>query len=428
MERARVMGPPGAGTRRGIVTLLVVGLAFALTTGILGQPQVPAGQPNPLLLALLDDWRTRTNTPGASLAIVTRNGDVTTLTSGVADRTTSRQLAVNDLMMAGSTGKTFFAAVALQLIEAGRLDLNAPISKYIGSRPWFNRLPNANDITVRMLMTHTSGLVRYEMNPKFTADLRAQPDKSWTPEEELSYLFDTKPPFAAGQGWDYSDTNYIVLGLIMEGITGTKLYDEVQARFLKPLQLSGVVPTTSRRIPGLVQGYAGTRDPLGLPDEVLVNGVFVINPQFEWTGGGYATSARDLARWGHALYTGKAVSPRMRDLMISEAVPARLGPETKYGLAVIVRSTTPLRAPAWGHSGFFPGYQTELLHFPHADTTLALQINSSAPRPAGTKSMLGLLYDVAMVGPAKPSGSGNRGERAARASRANGAGIVGPRE
>ena len=76
----------------------------------------------------------------------------------------------------------------------------------------------------------------------------------------------------------------------MEGITGTKLYDEVERWFLKPMKLDGIVPTTSRRIPGLVAGYAGPKDPLGLPDEVVQNGVFVINPQFEWTGGGYATT------------------------------------------------------------------------------------------------------------------------------------------
>jgi len=302
----------------------------------------------------------------------------------------------DDLLMAGSTGKTFFAAVALQLIEAGRLDLDAPISKYLGSKPWFSRLPNAKDTTVRMLMTHTSGLVRYEMNPKFTADLRANPDKAWMPEEELSYLFDAPAPFAAGQGWDYSDTNYIVLGMIVEGITGTRLYDEVQKRFLGPLKLTRVAPTTSRRVPGLVPGYAGPRDPLGLPDEVMTNGVFVINPQFEWTGGGYATSARDLARWGHALYAGNAISPKMRDLMIASGVPARLGPETKYGLGVILRDTTPA-GPAWGHSGFFPGYQTELVHFPKSGVTLAVQINSSAPRPQGTRAPLRFLYDVALA-------------------------------
>src|SRR5262245_42531547 len=276
----------------------------------------PAPVPNPVQSAL-DEWRASVQAPGASLGIVTKDGKVTAVVSGVSNRTAGTPLKVDDLLMTGSTGKTFFAAVALQLIEAGKLDLNAPISKYLGSKPWFSRLPNAKDITVRMLMTHTSGLVRYEMNPKFTADLRAQPDKVWTPEEELSYLFDATPPFAAGQGWDYSDTNYIVLGMILEGITGTKLYDEVDNRFLRPLNLRGVKPTTSRRIPGLANGYAGPRDPLGLPDEVVPNGVFVINPQFEWTGGGYATTAGDLARWGHFLYSGKAVSTKMRDLMIS---------------------------------------------------------------------------------------------------------------
>jgi D-alanyl-D-alanine carboxypeptidase len=305
-------------------------------------------------------------------------------------------MKADDLLMAGSVGKTFFAALALRLIEQGRLDLNAPISRYLGAKPWFSRLPNAKDITVRMLMTHTSGLVRYEMNPKFTADLRAQPDKVWTPEEEIAYLLDATAPFAAGKDWDYSDTNYIVLGLIMEGITGTKLYDEVERWFLKPMMLDGIVPTTSRRIPGLVAGYAGPKDPLGLPDEVVQNGVFVINPQFEWTGGGYATTAGALAQWGHALYTAKAISIRSRDLMISEAVPARLGPETRYGLGVIVRPTTPAGA-AWGHSGFFPGYQTELLHLPERRLTLAIQVNTSAPRPAGTRALLRFLYDVAAL-------------------------------
>lgn len=360
----------------------------------LGHQAVP--QDSTRLQTALDDWRASVQAPGASLGIVTKDGRVCGLASGLSDRERKVAMTPDDLLMAGSTGKTFFAAVALQLIEAGRLDLDAPISKYLGSKPWFSRLPNAKDTTVRMLMTHTSGLVRYEMNPKFTADLRANPDKAWMPEEELSYLFDAPAPFAAGQGWDYSDTNYIVLGMIVEGITGTRLYDEVQKRFLGPLKLTRVAPTTSRRVPGLVPGYAGPRDPLGLPDEVMTNGVFVINPQFEWTGGGYATSARDLARWGHALYAGNAISPKMRDLMIASGVPARLGPETKYGLGVILRDTTPA-GPAWGHSGFFPGYQTELVHFPKSGVTLAVQINSSAPRPQGTRAPLRFLYDVALA-------------------------------
>ena len=109
-----------------------------------------------------------------------------------------------------------------------------------------------------------------------------------------------------------------------------------------------------------------------------------------------ALRARDLARWGHALYTAKAISPRMRDLMLAEVVPAQLGPGSKYGLGVIVRPTTPA-GPAWGHSGFFPGYQTELAYFPDSGVAIAVQINSSAPRPSGTRSVLRFLYDAAAL-------------------------------
>jgi D-alanyl-D-alanine carboxypeptidase len=353
----------------------------------------PAGDLNTRLQTALDEWRESIQAPGASLGVVQKDGSVVGLASGLADKTGSRKLLPSQLMMAGSTGKTFFAALALQLIEAGQLDLNAPVAKYLGDRPWFPRLPNAKDITVRHLMTHTSGLVRYEMNPRFTADLRAQPDKVWAPEEEVAYLLDATPPFAAGQGWDYSDTNYIVLGMILEKLTGTQAYDEITRRFLNPLKLTEVAPTRSRRTPGLVNGYAGPKDPLGLPDEVNPNGVFVINPQFEWAGGGFATSARQLARWGHALYTAQAISPKMRDLMIAEAVPARLGPETRYGLGVIVRPTTPV-GRTWGHSGFFPGYLTELIHLPDRGITLAVQINTSSPARGG-RSALRFLYDAA---------------------------------
>ena len=353
----------------------------------------PAGDLNTRLQTALDEWRESIQAPGASLGVVQKDGSVVGLASGLADKTGSRKLLPSQLMMAGSTGKTFFAALALQLIEAGQLDLNAPVAKYLGDRPWFPRLPNAKDITVRHLMTHTSGLVRYEMNPRFTADLRAQPDKVWAPEQEVAYLLDATPPFAAGQGWDYSDTNYIVLGMILEKLTGTQAYDEITRRFLNPFKLTEVAPTRSRRTPGLVNGYAGPKDPLGLPDEVNPNGVFVINPQFEWAGGGFATSARQLARWGHALYTAQAISPKMRDLMIAEAVPARLGPETRYGLGVIVRPTTPV-GRTWGHSGFFPGYLTELVHLPDRGITLAVQINTSATARGG-RSALRFLYDVA---------------------------------
>jgi D-alanyl-D-alanine carboxypeptidase len=148
-----------------------------------------------------------------------------------------------------------------------------------------------------------------------------------------------------------------------------------------------------------VTGYAGSRDPLGLPDQVVVNGEFVINPQFEWAGGGFATSPLDLARWGRELYAGRALSASALQLMLDAAVPAALGPGAKYGLGVIIRPNSPV-GPTWGHSGFFPGYQTELLFVPEHGLSLAIQINTSAPRATGNRSLLRVLYDLATM--AKP--------------------------
>lgn len=375
----------------------VVVLVGAAATVIAAQaPERSAAQLQERLQELVATWQPTSGAPGVSVGLVTNDGTVYAATAGLSNRTAGTPLTPDDLLLAGSTGKTLFAALALQLIEAKRLDLDAKVSTYLGDRPWFHRLPNAPDITIRHLMTHTSGLVRYEMNPAFTADLRAQPDRVWKPEDQLAYLFDTTATFTAGEGWEYSDTNYIVLAMVLEHVAGGKAYDEITTRFLKPLALTRVVPQTSRRIPGLVQGYAGAKDPLGLPDEVIKDDAFVINPQFEWGGGGFATSPRDLARWGHALYRGTALSASGKALMLDAAVPARLGPEVRYGLGVIVRPSTPV-GPVVGHSGFFPGYLTELIHARDSGTTVAVQVNTSA----GVRGLLRFAYDVVALASAR---------------------------
>ncbi len=370
-----------------LISLLLAGLLL----------QAPASAPV-TAQSYLDTWRAASGVPGVTVGIVTKDGTVKGFASGESDTATHRKMQPTDLMLAGSTGKTFFAAVAVQLIESGKLDLDAHISQYLGTRPWFARLPNAKDVTVRQLMTHTSGIIRYEFNDKFTADLRANPEKIWTPEEQIGYLFDTQAPFAAGQGWDYSDTNYMVLGLIVEQITGAKYYDLIRDRFLTPFNLKGAVPSTGRRIPGLVQGYVGPGDPILPAGEVMKDGVMVINPQLEWAGGGFATNAVDLARWGHELYGGKALSAKARALMIDSAVPAKLGAGSTYGLGVIIRppaTAAGMTSSTWGHSGYFPGYMSELIYVVDTGTTLAIQINSSGPRTRGSAAPLRVLYDLA---------------------------------
>ena len=363
--------------------------ALLLVAGTAGA-QEPAGQRRPddavvhRLQIALDSLRVVSKAPGMTLGVALPDGRVLALASGMADTARRVPLRPHDLMLAGSVGKTFFAALALALVHEGRLQLDAPISTWLGSEPWFARLPNGPAITVRMLMNHTSGLVRYEFKEAFTRDLTASPDRVWRPEELVAYLLDEAAPFEAGKGWDYSDTNYIVLAMILERITGKPAYDEIRRRFLDPHRLQEVVPSTSRVIPGLVQAYAGLPNPFGGKDEMLdPQGRLAISPQFEWAGGGFATSAFALARWAKLYYEGKAVDSAVVARAIAEAVPARLGPDVRYGLGVIVWPGTD--GPVAGHSGFFPGSLTEMRYFTGGRFAIALQVNTSNGRALGAR-------------------------------------------
>lgn len=339
----------------------------------------------------LDEWHKAGRFPGATVGVVLANGESFGFAIGYSDREAKTPMKPTDRMLAGSTGKTFAAATALQLVKEGKIGLDDKVEKYLGSEPWFSRLPNAKDITVRQLMNHTSGLVRYEFKDAFTNDLTANPEKVWKPAELLSYLFDTKAAFEAGKGWDYSDTNYIVLGMIIEKVTGRRFYDEANRRVVKPLKLINTIPQDGLRLKGVVQGYAGDKNPFGGKDEMIANGKFVINPQFEWTGGGWASTGEDLARWAKMMYEGKAFEPSLLPQMLDGVSAPMLGRETKYGLGVIIRKTA--AGTSYGHSGFFPGYMTDMMYFPDKKIAVAVQVNTSVPQDLG-KPLGRLLVEI----------------------------------
>ncbi|HEY9281975.1 MAG TPA: serine hydrolase domain-containing protein, partial [Pyrinomonadaceae bacterium] len=388
---ARLHGLPAARLLDFLPALLLAPLLVSTATAratASPTPQNPAARTSPDKLARLrqrlqeklDELHRGGSFPGATAGVALEGGAHFGLAVGFSDREAKRPMTPDDLMPQGSVGKTYAAAVALQLVGEGRIDLDAKIEKYLGREAWFPRLPNARDITVRMLMNHTSGLVRYEFKEQFTKDLTAQPDKVWKPEELVAYVLDTAAPFAAGKGWDYSDTNYIVLGMIIERVAKSSYYEQARKRLLSPLKLTRTVPSDGRTIRGLAQGYAGANNPFGGADAMIEGGRFRINPQFEWTGGGMASTTEDLARWAKALYEGRAVHPSLLPAML-EGVPARLGPEAKYGLGVIIRPSA--LGTTYGHSGFFPGYVTEMVYFPRLRAAVAVQINTSVPRSTG---------------------------------------------
>ncbi len=332
--------------------------------------------------------------PGATAAVALPDGSTLALAVGYSDSTRRVAMRPEDRMLQGSVGKTYYAAVAMQLVAEGHLDIEAPVSSYLGDRAWYDRIPNASRITIQNLMTHTSGVMRYEFKEQFLVDLKSDPDKRWEPEELVAYVLDEEPEFAAGEGWEYSDTNYILLGMVIESITGRSLYEEVDERILRPLELRNTVPSDGRLIPGLVQGYAGPGNPFTGTDEVLLaDGRYVLNPQFEWAGGGYASTTEDLARWAEAVYEGQAFDPGLLPMVLN-GVPARLGPGSRYGLGVIIQET-PLGV-TYGHSGFFPGYLTQVAYYPDHRFAIAVQVNTSVPRSLG-RPLGAILNELATV-------------------------------
>jgi D-alanyl-D-alanine carboxypeptidase len=377
--------------RRTIIALAVLTLVNGAAFDLAGQA---TGTLEQRLQASLDSLHAAGSFPGGTVGVTLPDGRVIGLAVGQSDTVANTAMKPDDMMLAGSVGKTFFAAVAYQLIAEGTIGLDDPISKYLGAEPWFSRLPNASDITIRMLMNHTSGLVRYEFDDAFTRAVKADPYRVWEPEEQVAYLLDKEPPFAAGQGWDYSDTNYIVLAMIMERVTGDEMYAMIERRVTAPLGLTHVMPQTGPVLPGLVQGYAGPSNPFSDKDAVIENGRLVFNPQFEWAGGGFVANAQSLSRWAWLLYRNQVFDASLNDDVFAGIEARGLGRGVHYGLGVII-SETPL-GTSYGHSGFFPGYLSEMRYWPDHGFSMAIQINTSAgrPLPRGTGGALVALAGI----------------------------------
>ena len=186
---------------------------------------------------------------------------------------------------------------------------------------------------------------------------------------------DDEPVHPAGNGWAYSDTDYLVLGMIIEKICGNSYYDELSKRILQPLKLKNTSPSNSRILEGLVSGYTGEGPPFYFPEEVLINGVYVVNPQFEWTGGGLITNSLDFAKWAYDLYAGDVLPEKWKKEMLDAVNYSTGQPDsTGYGLGAQIWHSQ--FGYIYGHGGIFPGYQTQIGYIPDLACAVALQVNA----------------------------------------------------
>ena len=330
--------------------------------------------------------------PGATAAYILSNGSSGAVSVGVSDVEAGAPMTPDTRMLAASIGKTFFGALTLHLENQGTLSRSDRVAVYLGDQPWFSDLPNADDMTIGQLLTHSAGLPDHVYMDGVVGHLVALSNAGdFTPEAAIAHLSGADALFPAGQGWAYSDTGYLILGKALEAATGRDVFDRVSKQFLTPLALTSTIPSNAPRIPGLAVGYTEKDNPLGLPARTAdENAVLLWNPAIEWTGGGFASTSADLARWGHALFTGQAMPSPYLDRLLAGVPISPDAPGISYGSGVAIYAETPF-GPVYGHGGWIPGYVSSLRHYADHGVTIAFQINSDVGALDGSSDVVPFL-------------------------------------
>ena len=329
-----------------------------------GQPRNPAVDSllaQELQLAL-DRARRAGQVPGLTLAVRLPDGKTW---SGASDLRTAEPATPHTLFTLASVSKPFIAALTLRLAEDGVLNLDDPLSR------WVDGVTNGDRITIRHLLGHTSGVRDlFGEDRSLIAALMSDPERRWRPQEVLAYV--GAPYWEPGTGWAYSNSNYLLLGMVIERATGGTVGEALRELVLDPLALEDTFLQPDEVPRGaLANGHSH-------PADTLYGRAFVTTDQSEyrpdaawasslWTAGGMVSSADDLVRWTDALFGGRVLEDGSLDVML------RVNPHGDYGLGVARKELG--GRTAWGHSGMLRGFTTLMLHFPREDISLVVLAN-----------------------------------------------------
>lgn len=265
--------------------------------------------------------------------------------TGVADTVTRRPMTPDLFLRIGSETKTFTATALLRLVDDRRVRLGDPISRYVRG------VPGGRRITPRHLAQMRSGLFPYSADPGFARDLLSDPSRSFTPRELLAYAFRNPNTFAPGERFQYSNTNFVLLGPVVEKVSGTRFADYLRRHVIG---LAGLRRTLFAEGPGFPEPHAR-----GYTDQTLSGAVEDAtdrNPSRAWAAGAMISKLRDLRRWAEVVATGTLLSPRTQAERL-RMLPTGF-PGTDYGLGIF-------ETGGWiGHNGSIPGYQSVTVHLP----------------------------------------------------------------
>ncbi len=373
-----------SGQRRKLVVVVVsavllVGLTAASSLAAISEsdsagPRGAVGQPGSALeLQEGLDGLVAAGVPGAILLV--RDGDRTVLlASGLGDIAGQTPMRPDDRFRIASLTKSYVATVVLQLVGEGKLALDDSVERRLPGA-----IPNGDKITIRQLLNHTSGLFDFSNDPRLLKPyLSGNLGYHWAPRKLVKIAVSHKPLFAPGARHSYSNTNYVIAGLIVEAVTKKPLGSELKRRIFQPVHLTSTTFPTTPRIAGAhAHGYYV----FGTPPATDVTG---ISP-YPWAAGAIVSTATDVADFYRALLSGRLLEPKLLNAMKKTVSEGKGGPPGKrYGLG-LERSQTSC-GTAWGHTGSF-GYATFAFTSADGARQAVLMVNldgASWPEQAGT--------------------------------------------
>lgn len=310
-------------------------------------------------------------------------------------------VTVNDYFRVGSTTKTMVGTIALQLVREGKLALDDPVSKY------WPGVPNGSKISIAELMEMRSGLFSYNESESVAETMDDDPGRTWQPEELLQIGLSHRPYFAPGADFRYSNTNTILLALIIEKVAGADIGSLLWDRIYHPLGLSHTsfpardntsIPSPSPHGYLFGTNVSALRSPIMPDSEVMAaragtlrpTDVTSLNPSWIWAAGAAISTAADLAAYVRVLVGGTDLLGRdlQQQRLDSAHTLDRHNPATiKYGLGL------ESFGPMLGHDGAIPGFQTFMGYDPVDDVTIVV-LCTMRDGPAGGRPANEIAYGI----------------------------------
>ncbi|MFE4860043.1 serine hydrolase domain-containing protein [Streptomyces sp. NPDC056670] len=322
------------------------------------------------------------NGPPGGLAAVVRGRDTWEGRAGLADLATGRLPGADDRFRVGSITKTFVATVMLQLESAGKLSLDDTVDRWLPGLVEGNG-HDGSRIKLRQLLNHTSGIYSYTDDADFkrkefsTAFLRHRYD-TWTPEQIVRLAMTHQPAFAPdSKRWAYSDTNFVLAGMVIQKATGHPYTREIEQRILRPLHLnSTTLPGTRVRVPGPSgRAYSKLTGELAGPGEPnsATYDVTELNPSLAGAAGEMISTTRDLNRFYQSLLSGGLLNKhQMKEMATTVSIPG--APGVSYGLG-LMKMTLSCGTEVWGHNGGIQGSISQSMATTDGGHVLSLNFN-----------------------------------------------------